>query len=486
MTKERPNCQVELNTPALKVSPGGKAIFLEALTRKKKMNEATCSPFLPDWFKTSALLNMRHEAIDPQFFVRNRERLLENLKPNSLVVIHANDIFPTNADGTMAFRQNNDLFYLTGVDQEETVLILSPDAVLQEDRAILFVRETSEQIAIWEGEKLTKEQATEASGMKNIQWVDAFEPAFRRLALQAENIYLHTNEYVAASEIVETRNRRFIHRCQELYPLHNYERVAVPLQKLRMVKDPEEIKFLQRAIDITEAGFRRVLKFLKPGVGEWELEAEYLHEFVRNKSRGFSYSPIIGSGKNACALHYLDNDDICEDGEMVLMDVGAEYGNWNADMTRTVPVNGKFSSRQKDVYEAVLRVMWGANDILRPGLTPSAYQKQVLEIMEKELVGLGLIDAEEAKGQDDSKRLVKKYFMHGTSHHLGLDVHDVYPANAPYAVGQVLTIEPGIYIPEENLGVRIENDVIIGEAKNIDMFTNFPTTVEEIEAAMAE
>ncbi|MEN8772582.1 MAG: aminopeptidase P N-terminal domain-containing protein [Akkermansiaceae bacterium] len=429
---------------------------------------------------------MRYDSIDPQFFVRNRERLLERLKPNSLVIIHANDIFPTNADGTMSFRQNNDLFYLTGVDQEETVLVLSPDAALEEDRAILFVRETSEQIAIWEGDKLTKEQATKASGMTNIQWTDSFESAFRRLAVQAENIYLHTNEYVAAANIVETRNRRFISRCQELYPLHNYERIALPLQELRMVKDQEEIKFLQKAIDITEVGFRRVLKFLKPGVGEWELEAEYLHEFVRNKSRGFSYSPIIGSGKNACALHYLDNDDICEDGEMVLMDVGAEYGNWNADMTRTVPVNGKFTPRQKDVYEAVLRVMWGANEILRPGLTPSEYQKQVIEIMEKELIGLGLIDAEEAKKQDKTKKLVKKYFMHGTSHHLGLDVHDVHPANAAYAVGQVLTIEPGIYIREENLGIRIENDVIIGEAGNIDMFANFPTTVEEIEAVMAE
>ena len=434
----------------------------------------------------SAVFRMRYDSIDPQFFVRNRERLVERLKPNSLVIIRANDIYPTNADGTMSFRQNNDLFYLTGVDQEETVLVLSPDAALEEDRAILFVRETSEQIAIWEGDKLTKEQATAASGMENIQWTDAFEGAFRRLALQAENIYLHTNEYVAASNTVETRNRRFIRECQERYPLHNYERVAVPLQALRMEKAPEEIKFLQKAIDITESGFRRVLKFLKPGVGEWELEAEYLHEFVRNRSRGFAYSPIIGSGKNACALHYLDNDDICEDGEMVLMDVGAEYGNWNADMTRTVPVNGKFTPRQKDVYEAVLRVMWAANDILRPGLTPNEYQKQVIEIMEKELIGLGLIDIEEAKRQDNTKKLVKKYFMHGTSHHLGLDVHDVHPANAPYAVGQVLTIEPGIYIREENLGVRIENDVIIGETENIDMFANFPTTVEEIEAAMAE
>lgn len=429
---------------------------------------------------------MRYDSIDPQFFVRNRERLVEKLKPNTLVVIHANDLMPTNADGSMMFRQNNDLFYLTGVDQEETVLVLCPDAAAEADREILFVRETSEHIAIWEGEKLSKEQATATSGIKNVRWVDTFDAVFDTLAPQAEILSLHSNEYPKGNRIVETRNRRFIRECQERFPLHRYERVALHLNELRMIKDQEEIRFLQKAIDITEAGYRRVLKFLKPGVGEWELEAEYLHEFVRQKSRGFSYSPIIGAGKNACALHYLSNDQICEDGQMVLMDVGAEYGNWNADMTRTVPVNGKFSPRQKDVYEAVLRVMWAANDILRPGLTPIEYQKQVLEIMEKELIGLGLIDAEEAKEQDDSKALVKKYFMHGTSHHLGLDVHDVSPANEPFAVGMVFTIEPGIYIREEDLGVRIENDVIIGEKENIDMFANFPTTVEEIEAAMAE
>lgn len=429
---------------------------------------------------------MRYDSIDPQFFVRNRERLLGKLKPNSLLIIHANDLMPTNADGTMMFRQNNDLFYLTGVDQEETVIVLCPDAPAVADREILFVRETSEHLAVWEGDKLSKEQATEVSGIKNVQWVDSFEAALRRLASQMDNLYLHTNEHVGANTSVETRNRRFISECKSRYPLHNYERAAQPLQELRMIKDVEEIRFLQKAIDITESGYRRVLKYLKPGVGEWELEAEYLHEFVRNKSRGFSYSPIIGSGKNACVLHYLENDQICQDGEMVLMDVGAEYGNWNADMTRTVPVNGKFTPRQKDVYEAVLRVMWGANDILRPGNNPIAYQKQVLEMMEKELIGLGLIDAEEAKKQDASKALVKKYFMHGTSHHLGLDVHDVSPPNATFEVGQVFTIEPGIYIREESLGVRIENDVIIGVEENIDMFENFPTTVEEIEAAMAE
>lgn len=427
---------------------------------------------------------MRYDSIDPAFFVKNRKNLKSLLKPNSIVVIHANDIPPTNADGTLPFRQNNDLFYLTGVDQEETVVVLFPEAPIEAEREILFVRETSEHLAVWEGEKLTKEQAKEVSGINNVQWVDSFEGFLHRLAPLAENIYLHTNEHLRAAAIVETRNHRFINECQARYPLHNYERASFEIQKLRLIKDIEEVRFLQKAIDITEMGYRRVLKFLKPGVGEWELEAEYIHEFVRNKSRGFSYSPIIGSGKNACVLHYLENEDICQDGDMVLMDVGAEYGNWNADMTRTVPVNGKFTPRQADVYNAVLRVMRGANDILRPGITLVEYQKQVIEIMEGELIGLGLIDAEAAKNQSASKELVKKYFMHGTSHHLGLDVHDVGDSRTEVAVGMVFTIEPGIYIRKENLGVRIENDYVIGEEENIDLFENFPTEVAEIEAAM--
>lgn len=428
---------------------------------------------------------MRYEPADPQFFVRNRERLLERLKPDSLVVIHANDIMPTNADGTMGFRQNNDLFYLSGIDQEETVLVLCPGAALKEDREILFVRETSEHIAVWEGEKLTMEEAAKRSGIKNVKWTTGFEASLHRLAPQVEHLYLQSNESHHADTTVETRNRRFITQCQARYPLHKYERVSRILAEMRTIKDPEEIKYIQKAIDITEAGFRRVLQFIKPGVGEWEIEAEYLHEFVRRKSRGFSYAPIIGTGKNACVLHYLDNKDVCEDGQMVLMDVGAEYGNWVGDMTRTVPVNGRFSERQKAVYEAVLRVMYGANDLLRPGLTLQEYQKQVLEIMEVELIGLGLIDVDEAKEQDESKKLVKKYFMHGTSHHLGLDVHDVGHPAAEFKVGMVFTIEPGIYIPEENLGVRIENEFIIGEEKNVNMFASFPTTVAEIEAVMA-
>lgn len=427
---------------------------------------------------------MRYDPVDPQFFVRNRARLCEKLKPNSLVIIHANDIMPSNADGVLPFHQNRDLYHLTGIDQEETIIFLCPDALEPKDREILFTREPSEHLAIWEGHKLTKDQAIGISGMENVQWTSTFETTLHRIAPQIDHIYLHTNEHLRADTIVETRNSRFIQMCQDRYPLHRYERVAPLMHELRMIKDPEEVRFLQKAIDITEAGFKRVLGFIKPGVGEWEIEAEYLHEFVRRKSKGFAYPPIVGSGKNALVLHYVENDQVCEDGEMVLMDVAAEYGNWNADMTRTVPVSGKFTDRQRDVYNAVLRVLRACEKILRPGILIRDYQKKVIEIMEGELIGLGLIDAEEAKQQGEDKALVKKYFMHGTSHHLGLDVHDVAPPKQEVQVGMVFTIEPGIYIPEENMGIRLENDYVIGEDENIDLFGNIPIEVEEIEALM--
>ncbi len=427
---------------------------------------------------------MRYEPIAPDFFVRNRGNLRGLLKPNSMVIVLANDIYPTNADGTMAFKQNSDLFYLTGVDQEETTLVLMPDAADSKEREILFVKETSELIAVWEGEKLTKEQARAATGIERIEWSHTFEGFLHRLVPQVEHIYLLTNEHLRASVVVETRNARFIKDCQARYPLHRYERLAPLLHRLRMTKDAEEIKLLQRACDITEAGFRRVLGFIKPGVGEWEIEAELLHEFVRRGSRGFSYSPIIGSGKNACVLHYVENDKVCKDGEMILMDVAAEYAGWASDLTRTVPANGKFTKRQRDVYNAVLRVFRGANDILRPGNTPMEYQKQVIELMERELVGLGLFTAKEASEQGPDKALVKKYFMHGTSHHLGLDVHDVAPPHEPFADGMVFTIEPGIYIREEALGVRLENDFVIGKDRNFDLMGKIPIEVEEIEQLM--
>ncbi|HEX7260598.1 MAG TPA: aminopeptidase P N-terminal domain-containing protein, partial [Luteolibacter sp.] len=349
---------------------------------------------------------------------------------------------------------------------------------------ILFVKETSEHIAIWEGEKLTKEQARAVTGIERIEWFHGFEGFLHRLVPQADNIYLATNEHLRASVVVETRNARFIKDCQARYPLHRYERLAPLLHRLRVIKDAEEIRMLQRACDITEAGFRRLLGFIKPGVGEWEIEAELLHEFVRRGSRGFAYTPIIGSGKNACVLHYVENDQLCKDGEMILLDVAAEYAGWASDLTRTVPANGKFSQRQREVYDSVLRVFRGANDILRPGNTPMEYQKEVVELMERELVNLGLFSAKEARAQGPDKALVKKYFMHGTSHHLGLDVHDVSPPHAAYAEGMVFTIEPGIYIREEGLGVRIENDVVLGKDGNFDLMGKIPIEAEEIEALM--
>lgn len=427
---------------------------------------------------------MRYEPADSQLFVRNRARLIGSLKKDSLAIVHSNDVMPTNADGTMALRQNTDLYHLSGIDQEESVLLLFPDAKNEREREILFVRETSVHIAIWEGEKLTKEKATELSGIQNVQWTSAFDATLHRLIQQAEYVYLNTNEHLRASISVETRDARFIKKCQAHYPLHKYERLAPLMHKLRMIKDPEEIKMLQKACDITEDGFRRILTFVKPGVGEWEIEAEYMHEFLRQKSKGFAYSPIIGSGKNACVLHYLENKEVCQDGDLLLMDVAAEYANWNADMTRTIPVNGKFTDRQRAVYNSVLAVFHKANSILRPGILPSDYQLQVLEFMEEELIKLGLIDAEEAKNQDDSKPLVKKYFMHGTSHHLGLDVHDVCPPEEPVAEGMVFTIEPGIYIREENLGIRLENDFVIQKDGNLDLMANIPIEADDIEALM--
>jgi Xaa-Pro aminopeptidase len=427
---------------------------------------------------------MRYEAIDPQLFVRNRNRLRSLMKPNSIAIIHANDIYPTNADGTMAFKQNADLFYLTGVDQEETMLVLMPDAKDPKQREILFVKETSELIAIWEGEKHTKEQARAVTGIERVEWAHSFESMLHSLVPQAENIYLPTNEHLRAAVIVETCNDRFIKQCQARYPLHRYERLAPLMHQLRMIKDAVEIEMIQRACDITEAGFRRLLGYVKPGVGEWQIEAELLHEFVGRGSRGFAYSPIIGSGKNACVLHYIENDQVCQAGDCVLLDVAAEYAGWASDLTRTIPISGRFTKRQRQVYDAVLRVVRGADQLLRPGNTLMEYQKQVIEMMEGELIGLGLIDAKAAKEQGPEKLLVRKYFMHGTSHHMGLDVHDVAPPNEPFAEGMVFTIEPGIYIREEGLGVRLENDYLIGKHENFDLMGKIPIEAEEIELLM--
>jgi len=428
---------------------------------------------------------MRYEKIDSGLFTRNRARLAKLLKSDSMVILHANDIYPTNADGVMPFKQNSNMLHLCGIDQEETILVLFPDAQNPRDREILYVKETSDWIAIWEGAKLTKERAREISGIERVEWLSEFNGFFNSVVMQADHIYLETNEHNRASTPVETRNARFIKTCQERYPLHRYERLAKVMNEVRVVKDPEEIRIIQKACDITEAGFRRILGFIKPNVGEWEIEAELLHEFIRRGSRGFAYAPIIGSGASNCVLHYIENSKRCLDGELVLLDVAAEYMGWNSDLTRTVPVNGRFTKRQRDVYNAVLRVFRGANEILRPGNCILEYQKQVIEIMEEQLVGLGLFTAKEAKAQGPDKALVKKYFMHGTSHHMGLDVHDVWGGPAEkFKEGMVFTIEPGIYIQAEGFGVRLEDDFVIGKKKNINLMESIPIEADAIEELM--
>jgi len=427
---------------------------------------------------------MRYTPLNKSLYIKNREKLVGKLKPNSIAIFNANDIMPTNADGTMPFRQNNDLFYLCGIDQEETILVICPDFPNEDMREILFIRETNEHIAIWEGHKYTKEEAFEASGIKNIQWVENFDSVVSTLTALQENIYLNTNEHLRAAIQVETRDARFFKSFRERFPLHHYHRVAPIMHQLRAVKEDEEIEQLQKACDITDKAFRRILEFVKPGVMEYEIEAEFIHEFIRHGSRGFAYTPIIASGASACVLHYVDNNKACKDGDLILFDVGAEYGNYNADMSRTIPVNGRFTKRQKDIYNAVLRVQEGAMDILKPGNNIQAYHKEVGKIMESELINLGLLDKTDVKNQDPNKPLYKKYFMHGTSHHLGLDVHDVGTMYGPISPGMVFTVEPGIYIQEEGIGIRLENNIVIQSDGHLDLMGNIPIEVEEIEELM--
>lgn len=435
-----------------------------------------------------AARTMKYTLPGPELFIENRRRLAARLAPNSLAVLVANDILPTNADGTLPFKQNSDLFYLTGIDQEDTFLILYPEAFDQDKhREILFIKETNEHIAIWDGEKLTKEQASRLTGIPeaNIYWSHQFESLWRPLMLQADTVYLNLNEHTRTSAYVgATQEARFATRCRQEYPLHQFQRLAPHLAALRTRKSAAELKLLQEAINITEAGFRRLLKFVKPGVGEWEVEAELIHEFVRRKSRGFAYSPIIGSGKNACVLHYIDNHAVCQDGELLLLDTAAEYANYNADLTRTIPVNGRYTKRQRKVYDAVLRIFREACDFLRPGVLTKDWNTFVGEKTEEELVKLKLLKMSDIKKQDPARPLYKKYFMHGAGHHLGLDVHDVGAATEPVAAGNVFTVEPGIYIREEGIGIRLENDILIGKHQNTDLMASIPIEADEIEELM--
>lgn len=429
---------------------------------------------------------MRYTPINKSLYINNRKRLVNELKNGSVAIFNSNDIMPTNADGTMRFRQNNDLFYLTGIDQEETILMIFPDHPDKKFREVLFLRETSELIAIWEGHKFTKEEARELSGIETILWTTDFHRVLNTALTMggAESIYLNTNEHYRAEVNVETRDSRFIKWCREKYPLHKYERVAPIMSKLRAVKSKEEIDQLQVACDITNSGFRRVLKFVKPGVKEYEIEAEFIHEFLRKGSRGFAYEPIIASGANSCVLHYLENNKACKAGDVLLLDVGAEYGNYNADMTRTIPVSGKFTKRQKDVYDAVLKIKRAAIKLLKPGILYFEYHKEVQKITEGELIKLKLIDKTDLKKQDPSKPLFMKYFMHGTGHHLGLDVHDTGNMYSKMQAGMVWTVEPGIYIREEGFGIRLENNVVIEKNGVKDLMKNIPVEAEEIEDLM--
>lgn len=427
---------------------------------------------------------MKYLAIDNQLFVNNRRRFVNQMKDGALAIFNSNDIMPSNADGTMPFRQNNDLFHLSGVDQEESILVIFPNAYDSAHREMLFLKETSPQIAVWEGAKLNKEQAFKTSGISSVFWLDQFESVLKNVMHQAKAVYLNSNEHLRATIEVETRDARFTKWIKEHYPLHEIERSAPIMHEIRSVKLPQEIELMKQACQLTKQGVERVLGFLKPGVMEYEVEAELLHEFVKNRSRGFAYEPIIASGASACVLHYTDNNKACNAGEVVLMDFGAEYANYASDLTRCFPVSGKFTPRQKDVYNAVLRVMKSATNMLRPGTHLAQYHKEVGKMMESELVGLGLIDKTDIKNQNPAWPAYKKYFMHGTSHYIGLDVHDVGSWTLPMQEGNAFTCEPGIYIPEEGLGIRLENDILVTSDTPLDLMADIPIEIEEIETLM--
>lgn len=427
---------------------------------------------------------MKYQAIDKSLFEHNRVLFNKKLNSNSLAIFCSNDQMPTNADGTMPFKQNSDLFWLTGVDQEESKLILFPESSNPNHREILFLKETSDLIAIWEGAKLNKKQAYETSGIKTVYWNSEFENVFGELMQEVNTVYLNSNEHSRSTSEVQTQTDRFNDWCKHNYSDKAYLKSAPFMHELRAVKHSIEVDLLQHACNITEKGFRRVLDFVKPGVMEYEIEAEYMHEFLVNRSKGFAYEPIIASGRNACVLHYVDNNQRCNDGDVILMDVGAEYANYASDMTRCIPVNGRFSNRQKDVYNAVLKVMKEATSMLKPGVLLGDYHKEVGLIMQSELVGLGLIDQHDIDKQDPKSPAYRKYFMHGTSHFLGLDVHDVGLFDQPIQEGMVFTCEPGIYILEENLGIRLENDLLITNSKPHDLMANIPLEANDIEDLM--
>ena len=428
---------------------------------------------------------MRYKSISSHIYKKNRGKFMSRMKKNSFAVFNSNDIYPIGADSTFPFEQHRDIFYLTGIDQEETILLLSPQDKEIKNREILFVKETDKNIQIWEGPKLSKEDARSISGIEKILWLNEFEPTLKEITSQNNGIYLNKNEHYRNNSETQTREDRFISKFKKEYPTHSVYRSNPILQHLRSIKDPLEINQIKKASDITEMGFRRILKFIKPGVWEYEIEAELLHEFISNRSKGFAYSPIIASGKNANILHYIKNNSQCKSGELILIDSAAEYGNYCSDLTRTIPVSGRYSVRQKAIYNAVLNVKREATTLLTPGNLWKEYHEEVGKIMTAELLKLGLLDKNDVRKQDPKNPAYKKYFMHGTSHHIGLDTHDYGLLNEPFEPNMVFTVEPGIYLPDEGFGIRIEDVVMVQESGDpINMMKKIPIEIDEIESIM--
>ena len=428
---------------------------------------------------------MKYHQINSGLFVKNREKFTAQMKPKSVAVFNSNDIYPVSADSTLPFAQHRDIFYLSGVDQEESILLLFPDAPYEHLKEILFLRETNEHIAIWEGEKLTKERAFQVSGIKTVFWLQDFDKTLKEIMMHAEVMYINTNEHYRSAVETETREDRFIKKWKAQYPAHTVAKSNPILQRIRSIKETEEIDLIQQACNITEKGFRRLLSFVKPNVMEYEVEAELIHEFVRNRSKGFAYTPIIASGNNANVLHYIENNQQCKAGDLLLLDVAAEYANYSSDLTRTIPVSGRYSERQKAVYNAVLRVKNEATKMLTPGTLWKQYHVEVGKIMTSELLGLGLIDKADVQNENPDWPAYKKYFMHGTSHHMGLDTHDYGLLHEPMEANMVFTVEPGIYIPAEGFGIRIEDDVVIQKSgEPFNLMRNIPIEADEIESLM--
>ena len=427
---------------------------------------------------------MKYLPVNEHLFTNNRKNFVSRIKSSSIAIFNSNDEFPRSGDQTFVFKQNADFFYLTGIDQEQSILIVFPDCPNSLYKEVLFLRQTNEHIAVWEGHKYTKEEARKASGIETVYWLSEFDAILHSIINYADNIYITTNENDRFSFSVPYRDLRMLDELRAKYPLHHYERSAPIMRDLRVVKSDIEVELTKKACAITRDAFIRTLKFVKPGVTEYEIEAEVIHEFIRQRATGHAYTPIIASGKNAIVLHYIDNNQVCNDGDVILFDFGAEYANYNADMSRSIPVSGRFTKRQRDVYDAVLRVMREATKLIVAGAVWNEYHDEVGKIMTGELIGLGLLDKHDVEKQDPKMPAYKKYFMHGTSHHLGLDVHDFASRYKPFEVSNILTCEPGIYIPKEGLGIRIENNILITQGGNIDLMADIPVEADEIESIM--